>query len=154
MNYIHQIEPSILFEPNNQPEARFYNIDTNTTANVISRFILSLKGNKNICIIGYGETVGKPLEQMLKRYAYNLSIIQRDIDESFREVMIENADVVVIATPPTVEIKDNLSSKIVIDAAGIYKGDCNYYYSARDIGKATVERIVAEAKKKLNEQYL
>lgn len=147
--------PTIVIEPFGYTKPKSYNdVDKDTTAKVVFNII---KNNceydtysSNILLIGRGETVNKPLLNMLvNNINANITIINSKTYKDDLQYYLENVDIIVCSTNSNVECDFYIVSDLLIDVGNTFdcnKCSINKTYKMKDIGKLTVQQIIKNAK--------
>jgi len=88
---------------------------------LLSGYNVELAG-KNILLIGRGKLVGAPLERILKGSGYNVSVIDRELDNLAEQT--KQADIIITATgSPAVLYPDMIKEGAVVVDAGVASED-------------------------------
>lgn len=151
-------QPSIFIQPFEYEipsQFDWYNADENTTAKVIFDIIAEdIKYDTytpNILLIGRGETVNKPLINMLLNNTNaNLIVTNSQTSEDDLYDLLNVSDIIVCATNKEVTIPCQLNERLVFDVGNTISNIDIFHkcriYKRGDIGKLTVQQIIKNAK--------
>lgn len=147
-------QPTIFIQPFEFEIPSHWNMDINTTAKVIFDIISTKvleEEEPTILLIGRGETVNKPLQEMLKNTYANLIITNSHTSKAQLYDFLNISDVIVCATNKEVKIPGVYYAKVVFDAGNTINNiDAHFTYSTiynrKSIGKLTVQQIIQNVK--------
>jgi methylenetetrahydrofolate dehydrogenase (NADP+) / methenyltetrahydrofolate cyclohydrolase len=117
---------------------RSYSIDINISDN--SKFYLHWLKTKHICIIGRGDTAGKPIANYLNKLDCTTSIIHKST--SNRENIINQADVIISCVGKGYIIDPStLKSNVILISVGIWRDKLGKLHG--DYDEAKIDQIAA-----------
>ncbi len=77
------------------------------------------KSGKKIAVVGQGRLVGQPLTHVLKSKGYSVDTINKDTNDTMRQDILQNADIVISAVgKPGLIKKDDVKNDVIVIDAG------------------------------------